>query len=554
MPYPSLHLSADFEELEDSDPFNVTPPPSNQRPRHNFQVLSDSLQRALSATTRFVPLDNGNENQESENGASAEGSRQGRRMSLDRLLGAREEDEEQGLAPGYEEVRLLEKGGSGFWSDDGGRNGIGFGTRWREALVAVIIGTIIGLCTSLVQGDDEAFDWEKTVILISLDGFRAEYLTRNLTPTLSRIGSNGVVAEYMKPSFPSITFPNHYTVVTGLYPESHGIVANVFYDPKLNDTFIYSDTSRNSNGKWWGGEPIWVTAIKQKKLAGSCMWPGSEAPIQNIRPTYWMHYNHTWPLNKRVDLLLSWLDKPVPERPHFLSMYIPDVDGEGHMKGVYSQAVNDSLVLVDITLQYLMDGLDERNLTDKVNVIVVSDHGMTDSSTERLIFLDDYVDVEKSTYITNLPLMMVYPNEAEDEDTIFEQLQKGSEASGHFRVWRRKDIPPEYHYSHTERIGPILLLPENGWVFTLRSKYDPSVPFDPVGLHGYNNSEPDMRAIFVAAGSAFAPQTKRVPSFANVEVYNLMARIMGVDPAPNNGTDGWADEWVEEGYLRMNSI
>ncbi|TPX64568.1 hypothetical protein SpCBS45565_g05794 [Spizellomyces sp. 'palustris'] len=385
--------------------------------------------------------------------------------------------------------------------------------------------------------------YARTIILISLDGFRASYLNRNLTPTLAQIAADGIHAKTMQPVFPSITFPNHYSIVTGMYPESHGIVANVFYDPEKDDTFVYVDPASNGNGQWWGGEPIWVTAIKQSHRSASCMWPGSEAPIQDIRPTYWFKYNHTMPLFDRAEKILEWLEKPLEERPSVITMYIPDVDSAGHWAGVDSKEVNDSLVRVDQALEHLLQGLEERNLTGKVNLMVVSDHGMTNSSSNRVIFLDDYINLNDVTILENKPLVMLYPNEGNATDGILKALSKGSEENGRFRVWRREDAPLEYHYSHSSRIGPIVAIPENGWVFAARSTHDPTKPFQPIGLHGYNITHPDMQSIFIASGPAFRPAKEPLPTFLNLELYNLMCRIMDLAPAPNNGTRVWMEEF-----------
>ncbi|KAJ3299779.1 hypothetical protein HK104_007057 [Borealophlyctis nickersoniae] len=470
-------------DMPSDDPFGLKETP---KPSPPVKILPDEWQRAWSTDVRFVPEDKGHEphphhttvagdwesHEEFEIGGEERGLLLGA-LSRGNVEGQNGRATSRGHSEDGEDE---EKGNMDFW--DGPLDGIAQ-TPWSVwiaskrnklmlkvvgamlvsiCVVAAVVGLGISAARNAAMGGLDSYNG--TVILVSFDGFRAEYLTRNLTPALARLGARGVTADYMTPSFPSITFPNHYTIVTGLYPESHGIVGNVFYDPVINDTFIYVDPSRNSQGKWWGGEPIWVTAIKQGLKAGTCMWPGSEAPIQGIRPTYWMKYRHTMPLPQRVDLLMSWLDKPAAERPKFLTVYIPDVDSAGHEYGVYSKQVNDSLVRVDTALNYLLTSLQSRNLQSRVNVIVVSDHGMADTSNDRLVFLDDYIAVDNVTIVENLPILMLYPQNENDTSKIVEQLRNGSQSTGHFRAYRKEDVPEEFHYSHSDRIGPIVVVPE----------------------------------------------------------------------------------------------
>jgi predicted AlkP superfamily pyrophosphatase or phosphodiesterase len=252
--------------------------------------------------------------------------------------------------------------------------------------------------------------FNRTLILISLDGFRAEYLKRGLTPTLEGLSRQGVQAEHLIPCFPSITFPNHYSIVTGLYPGSHGVVGNTYFDSRLNETFSYNNVTQNGEAKWWeGGEPLWVTAEKQGKRSASLMWPGSEAPIQGIRPSIWKPYSTALTPNDRVDQALEWLNLPVESRPSFITLYFPTVDSVGHEKGVHSKELEEALMIIDDALDRLVEGLETRSILDKVNLMIVSDHGMTDTSPDRVIYLDDFIDMEQVRIVENGPLLMVYP-------------------------------------------------------------------------------------------------------------------------------------------------
>ncbi|KAI9202765.1 alkaline-phosphatase-like protein [Polychytrium aggregatum] len=382
--------------------------------------------------------------------------------------------------------------------------------------------------------------YDETVILVSLDGFRADYFSRDLSKTLTQLSRDGVRAEYLKSCFPSITFPNHYSIVTGLYPEAHGIVSNVFYDPDLNETFVYTDPAKSSEGYWWGGEPIWITAVKQGKKAASCMYVGGNAEIKGYRPTYHRDYDSHVTLAEKVDTVLGWIDLPKRKRPVFIAMYIADVDSAGHQFGPGSAEVNDAIKRVDVALHQLVEGIRSRGLSHKVNIVVVSDHGMAQVQRDRVVYLDDYIDPDLVRVENNGPILTLEPLDASDQGRIYRTLKKAASEDGFWNIWHREDVPAEYHYSNNKRIGSLVLVGDVGSLFTFRDKQHASTI--PQGAHGYNNSAPEMHAIFVASGPSFKPFKSREPHppFSNVEIYNIIARILRLDPAPNNGTKGGA--------------
>ncbi|KAJ1844148.1 hypothetical protein LPJ73_005258, partial [Coemansia sp. RSA 2703] len=236
-----------------------------------------------------------------------------------------------------------------------------------------------------------------TVILVSIDGFRADYLDRGISPSLVHLGKQGLRADYMVPSFPSSTFPNHYTIATGLYPGTHGIVSNVFYDSQLNDTFVYKDMRKNTESKWWeGGEPIWVTAEKQGVKAGIDMWPGSTAVIRGHKPSYVIPYSDRVHPTEKTQQILEWLDLPLERRPAFLATYMPEVDSAAHSLGPDAKKVNEAIQMVDEALGDLWKAIEQRNLTKVVNLMVVSDHGMAASRAQtNAVYLDDIIDVRR---------------------------------------------------------------------------------------------------------------------------------------------------------------
>lgn len=356
-----------------------------------------------------------------------------------------------------------------------------------------------------------------TTILISLDGFRADFLNRGLTPTLNAFVQDGVSPLYMLPSFPSLTFPNHYTIVTGLFPESHGIVGNSFWDPSYKEDFSYTKPL-SMQPKWWGGEPIWVTAESQGIRTATHMWPGSEAHIGSVEPAYVDRYNGSETLSRKVDRILQFLDVPGPEhseqnslpRPQLIAAYVPVVDTAGHKYGPNSTEIQDTIRSVDGMLRSLFAGLDARNLTDIVNVVVVSDHGMATTSTDRLIQLEDLVDTSLIEHIDGWPLYGLRPKNTDHLEGLYLQLHEQAESNPNYDVYLRdKNMPGRYHFSDNDRIAPLWIVPKAGWAIVTKDEFDVAeglrqgLAHHPRGLHGYDHEHPLMRAIFIARGPAF---------------------------------------------------
>ncbi|KAH0371099.1 Phosphodiest-domain-containing protein, partial [Aureobasidium melanogenum] len=391
-----------------------------------------------------------------------------------------------------------------------------------------------------------------TTILISLDGFRADFLHRNITPSLNSFVRAGVSPEYMSPSFPSVTFPNHFTLVTGLYPEAHGVVGNSFWDPELKEDFYYTDPARSMQPKWWNGEPIWVTAEEQDVRAAIHMWPGSEAHI-GIEPTFVDKYQGHEALTNKVDRILGLLDLPGPHdegaspdspRPQLIAAYVPDVDRDGHLYGPNSTEIRSTISSVDSMLGQLFSGLEQRNLTDIVNIIIVSDHGMATTSTSRLIQLDDIIDMSVIERTDGWPLYGLRPKNDSDIEPLYNQLKQEAANMDGFDVYLKdRDMPERYHFSQNDRIAPLWVVPWTGWAIVVKEEFDvvqakkTGQVYHPRGVHGYDHEHPLMRAIFVARGPAF-PHTpgSKVDVFQNIEVYNLVCDSVGISPKPNNGT------------------
>ncbi|KAF2806616.1 Phosphodiest-domain-containing protein [Mytilinidion resinicola] len=392
-----------------------------------------------------------------------------------------------------------------------------------------------------------------TTILISLDGFRADFLYRGLTPTLTRFVQGGISPKYMMPSFPSVTFPNHYTMVTGLYPEAHGIVGNTFWDVELQKEFYYTDPDKSLQPFWWGGEPVWLTAEKQGVRTAIHMWPGSEAHIGDIQPAHVDKYNGSEVLSRKTDRIFEFLDLPGPDspaakadlpRPQLIAAYVPVVDADGHQYGPNSTEIRQTIMNVDDMLEQILQGLQQRNLTEVVNVVVVSDHGMATTDVERLIQLEDLIEPEELEHIDGWPLYGLRPKKPEDLDRLHKQLQEKAKTNPNIEVYLRdKDMPERYHFSQSERIAPLWIVPNTGWAIVTKDEFDVEQGklngdvYHPRGLHGYDHEHPLMRAIFVARGPAFPHKpNSRLEPFQNIELYNIVCDSIGIEPKPNNGT------------------
>ncbi len=373
-------------------------------------------------------------------------------------------------------------------------------------------------------------DFKPTIILISFDGFRNDYIEKAGTPNLHRLVNNGVAAKGMIPSFPSKTFPNHYSIVTGLYPAHHGVVANTMFDPEFNAVFKISDRNAVSDGRWWGGEPLWVTAEKQGQISATFFWVGSEAEIMGVRPRYWKVYDAKVPNAERVQQALAWLDLPQAERPTFITLYFSDTDNAGHDFGPDSPEVVETIKAADALVGQLLQGLEARGLFEKVNIIITSDHGMSPTSDTRVIKLSDYLDLKTVEIIDSTPTVTLRPKQ-HNLDSLYFKL---ANAHPHMKVFRKEDFPARFHYSGHRRIMPLMCLADDGWAINTRLPGSDARSFNG-GNHGYDNLLPSMRATFIAHGPAFK-RGLLVEPFQNIHVYNIMAKILKLEPAANDGS------------------
>jgi len=368
------------------------------------------------------------------------------------------------------------------------------------------------------------------LILISFDGFRADYLDRHLTPTLEALAADGVRAQAMKPSFPTLTFPNHYTLVTGLYPDHHGIVNNRMTDPASGARFVYNDPKTTADPAWWNGEPLWVSVEKQGRHAGTMFWPGSDVAIGGVRPSHWMPFDGKMTPDQRVDQLLQWIDLPAAQRPIFYTLYFEQVDHAGHEQGPDSDEVDHALHDVDAALARLVDGLKQRHLFERTNLVIVADHGMTATSHDRVIYLDDLIALDDVDVVNYGILAGINPVAGHDS-AAGEATLLAAHAAMH--CWRKSQVPARLHYGTHARVPALLCLADDGWVITSHAQEATRKHFS-LGEHGYDNDDPAMRALFVAHGPAFEHGLV-VPEFDNVDVYPLLTHLLDIRPQPNDG-------------------
>lgn len=369
------------------------------------------------------------------------------------------------------------------------------------------------------------------VLLISIDGFRADYLDRGLTPTLKSLADSGVRAEYMRPSFPSLTFPNHYALITGLRPDRNGIVANTMEDDRIpGQKFATWNREAVENPKWWSqGVPLWNTAQRYGLHSGIMFWPGSEAAVHGSQPQFWSSYDKKMAGIARVDKILEWLTLPDASRPSLMTLYLDTVDSAGHRFGPDSEELNAELQVLDATIRRLIDGLIERKLDHALNIVIVSDHGMSTTSPDRVIFLDDLLPADYAHVVSYGTLTGIKPMRGHGRDTeaiLFARHE-------HMHCWRKSQIPERFHYGKNSRVPPLMCLADPGWVIFNHDAFAAKDHFS-YGEHGYDNDHPDMRALFIAHGPAFRTAVV-VPPFDNVDVYPLLAHLLGIKPEANDG-------------------
>ncbi len=361
------------------------------------------------------------------------------------------------------------------------------------------------------------------LLLISLDGFRWDYLEMVETPNLDRFIKTGVKAKSLIPSFPSKTFPNHYSIVTGSYPANHGLISNHMYDEKLGAYYtIGPGATAVRDGRWYQREPIWVTAEKNDIETGIYYWPGSEAEISGYRPAYYKAYNPNVSWNSRVDQIVSWLKEPAIG---FTALYFNEPDKQGHAYGPATSQVFEKIKILDQTLGRLFTKLKEEKLDIKTNIIIVSDHGMASINHKDVIYLDDYIDLDDVEVIDWFPVASIRPKKGKLEK-VYHQLKN---AHPHLQVYLKDSIPSKFHYSNNVRIQPITGIADLHYTISSHQRGSYSG-----GAHGYDPAHKEMHAILLASGPDFKSDIV-VPSKENIHIYELMCKLLGIEPSENDG-------------------
>ncbi len=374
-------------------------------------------------------------------------------------------------------------------------------------------------------------DKEPYVLLISFDGFRSDYIDWYDTPNMDRFIKQGVRSEGLIPIFVSKTFPNHYSIATGLYAENHGLIGNHFYDPILDEEYSLQDRSKVEDPRFYGGEPLWVTAEKQGIQTASYFWVGSEAPIKGVYPTIWKPYEHDFPFESRIDSVESWLSMPKEQRPQLCFLYFHEPDATGHDTGPKSKETALMVSKLDSLFGVLIKKLNTLSIANDLDIIVVSDHGMTEISSERTVDLKKYIDMSSLKQEGSGPYCFLYDIDKEE----IENIVKGLNQSPYISAYRKEDIPERFHFKDHYRIKDVLVLANEGWYIKNQAISSSSEAGDYIpqgGTHGYDNQLKSMHALFIAKGPSFEKGLVTTP-FENINIYPLICHILKIQPSKN---------------------
>jgi alkaline phosphatase D len=364
------------------------------------------------------------------------------------------------------------------------------------------------------------------VLLVSLDAFRWDYSKLYNTPNLNKLAKDGVKADRMYSSFPTVTFPNHYSIVTGLYPDHHGLINNSFPAPDLGLYFRMGDRTAVENPSFYGGEPVWVTAEEQGVRSASFFWVGSEAPIGGMHPTYWKKYDESVTYEARIDTVVKWLGYPPEKRPELVTLYFDEPDATSHTFGPVSPQTGKIVERLDSLMGVLRTKLSTLPEARKINLIILSDHGMSTVSSEKYINIKSLVPGRMIASISGgNPVYLINPSEGK-RDSVLYLLNK----SKGMKAWSKSQLPPKWHYGTNPRIPEIVVVADSSWSIGTRS--DGSAVRG--GAHGYDNSNSDMFSIFYAAGPSFRKNYK-FKELNNIDIYNLICKILDIKPAKNDG-------------------
>ena len=399
-----------------------------------------------------------------------------------------------------------------------------------RALIALVL--LPAMLQAQAGRNSSAHRGKPTVVLISFDGFRPEYLKRLNLPNFERVWRNGVRSTGMIPVFPSKTFPNHYSIVTGMYAENHGVIANRWWDPVRGAAYGMSDSLAVLDGTWYRGEPIWATAERQGMVAASFFWVASEAAIGGVRPSFYKKYDGRVRNFTRVDSVLSWLALPPARRPHMVTMYFSDTDGAGHEHGPFSPQLDSAAARVDSALGRLLDGVERLPVRDRTVFVLVSDHGMSEAGPRWYVGLDTLIDLRGVRVAEGGPNANLHVEGGRMRalvlrDSINRRMRHG-------RAYLREEVPAHLHYRKDPRIGDLVVIMEDHY----QVGYIDRRPRENTGAHGWDpRGAPMMAALFIARGPGI-PAGREIGPFENIDVYPWLTELLGLKPA--TGMDGKA--------------
>jgi alkaline phosphatase D len=395
----------------------------------------------------------------------------------------------------------------------------------KKTLIAVLTASLI---IAISFGFRKAAEkpYRNYVVLVSMDAFRWDYNQIYKTPNLNKLAEDGVKAGRLIPSFPTVTFPNHYTIATGLYPDHHGLVNNNFPAPELGLYYRMGDRTAVENPAFYGGEPIWKTAEDQGIKSASFYWVGSEAPIGGMHPSYWKKFDETVAFESRIDTVIKWLSYPLEKRPGFITLYFEEPDATSHSYGPVSAETRKAVQRLDSLIGVLRFKLSELPFSKRVNLIVVSDHGMSPVSSQRYINLKEAVPERMIAGIFGgNPVFTINPAEGKTDSVLY-LLNK----TKGLKAYRKSEVPARWHYETNPRIPEVVVVADSSWSIGTR----PDGSGIRGGAHGYDNSNSDMHAIFYAAGPAFK-KGYSFDSLNNTDIYNLICKILKIRPSKNDG-------------------
>jgi arylsulfatase A-like enzyme len=362
------------------------------------------------------------------------------------------------------------------------------------------------------------------LILISIDGFRWDYRDLYETPAMDRLAARGIYAESLRPVFPVLSFPNHYSIATGLYPASHGIIANDFPDPVSHDWYMYKNPKSVQQGRWYGGEPIWVAAEKHRMVSAAFFWVGTEADIQGITPTYWNQFNDDVSGEQRVAQVLEWLAMSSEKRPHFISLYFEQVDVDTHHNGVGSTESIEAIKKVDRYISMLLDGIEALPHGEQVYIVLVSDHGQSsyDQNAESFV-LDQVLELNGVSIIEGGTYAFLFFDE-EDPARAKQMRDDINRAWSHGRAWLPGEAPETWHVKADSGFPDVIIQSDPHFgVVSGRDK----LQIENLGSHGWPPSFKDMHGIFIAAGPRL-PKGKKIPAISAVDIYPMMMEILEI--------------------------